>query len=130
MTPPHWRAEERKTLTLKDYEKKKKEMKRRDEEIERRADERRKRHEEQERKAKEKKLEEEILKKRDDDRRAKEQQQKVKLCDCKSASCRIKVPIFYLLLLLILRLSCTWLGTINEKLLAQYYIFYSYLRQN
>ena len=78
-TPPHWRAEERKTLTLKDYEKKKKEMKKRDEEIERRAEERRKRHEEQERKAREKKMEEEILKKRDEERRAKEEQQKVRI---------------------------------------------------
>merc|ERR1712004_323693 len=56
-TPPHWRAEKRKTISLQEFEKLKEEKARKQEEVDRRAEERRKRHEEREQERKEKQLE-------------------------------------------------------------------------
>ncbi|CAG7821054.1 unnamed protein product, partial [Allacma fusca] len=47
-TPPHWKAETRKTITMREYEVKEKARKQREEELRRRQEERQKRHEEQE----------------------------------------------------------------------------------
>ena len=44
-TPPHWRAEKRKTISLDEYEKLKVEKAKKMDEIERRAEDRRRRHE-------------------------------------------------------------------------------------
>ena len=44
-TPPHWRAEKRKTISLAEFEKLKEEKAKKLDEIERRAEERRRRHE-------------------------------------------------------------------------------------
>ncbi|CAB4063773.1 PPIG [Lepeophtheirus salmonis] len=63
VTPPHWKNEVRKTISLSDYEKLKKEKAARELEIERRAEERRKRHMERD-KADELKAEKDKHKKR------------------------------------------------------------------
>merc|ERR1711971_993512 len=76
-TPPHWRAEKRKTISLDEYEKLKVEKAKKMDEIERRAEDRRRRHEESERKMKEKQLEDELMKKRDAERKEKEEQQRM-----------------------------------------------------
>ncbi|TRY70596.1 hypothetical protein TCAL_11543 [Tigriopus californicus] len=67
-TPPHWRNETQKTISLAEFEKKKREEKKRKEEMDRRAEERQKRHEEREKAIQKRILERELTRRKESEK--------------------------------------------------------------
>ncbi|XP_032784956.2 peptidyl-prolyl cis-trans isomerase G isoform X1 [Daphnia magna] len=59
-TPPHWRYEQRKTISMKEFEHREKERKKRDDELKKREEERKKRHAEREQAERQKILQKEL----------------------------------------------------------------------
>ncbi|XP_046453626.1 peptidyl-prolyl cis-trans isomerase G-like isoform X1 [Daphnia pulex] len=59
-TPPHWRYEQRKTISMKEFEHREKERKKRDDELKKREEERKKRHAEREQAERQKVLQREL----------------------------------------------------------------------